>query len=114
MLESISVIKETGNIRTGLSFATLTFPCFNEFYDLFYLNGVKVVPSNIDELLTPLGLAYWIMCDGSFTGSGVRLNTQSFTLSELELLQLLLHLHGYLDLWMGTVTFLVNLSKLVS
>jgi hypothetical protein len=104
-LESISVIKETGNIRTGLSFATLTFPCFNEFYDLFYLNGVKVVPSNIDELLTPLGLAYWIMCDGSFTGSGVRLNTQSFTLSELELLQLLLHLHGYLDLWMGTVTF---------
>jgi hypothetical protein len=34
-------------------------PCFNEYYDLFYLNGKKkVVPKNIGELLIARSLAY--------------------------------------------------------
>jgi len=38
------------------------------------------------ELLTPRGLAFWIMDDGSWVGSGIKISTHSFTLSEVELL----------------------------
>jgi hypothetical protein len=60
-------------------------------------NGKKVIPSNIGELLTPLGLCHWI-CDiphkRSLWGDGchserdrvVYLSTNSFTLAEVQLL----------------------------
>jgi LAGLIDADG DNA endonuclease family len=39
---------------------------------------LKIVPSNIQELLTPKGLAYWIRDDGSIQNKGLHLNTYSF------------------------------------
>ncbi len=45
--------KRTGKIYTRVTFKTRSLPCFNELYDLFYPEGKKVIPSNIDELLTP-------------------------------------------------------------
>ena len=56
----------TGIVHRSIYFSTYTLPCFNEFYDLFYPEGKKVVPANIAELLTPLSLAYWIFDDGCF------------------------------------------------
>lgn len=50
--------KRTGKVYRSLHFKTLSLPCFNELYELFYINGKKVVPLNIGELLTPLGLCY--------------------------------------------------------
>ena len=50
--------KRTGKVYTRVRFATLCLPCFNELYESFYPKGKKVVPNNIEELLTPLGLAY--------------------------------------------------------
>jgi LAGLIDADG DNA endonuclease family len=32
----------TGETYNSLRFQTLAFPCLNEFYNLFYLDGVKV------------------------------------------------------------------------
>jgi LAGLIDADG DNA endonuclease family len=57
--------KITGKEYSFIRFNTLAFPCFNEFYALFSPNGIKVIPLNIGELLTPIGLAYWILDDGS-------------------------------------------------
>lgn len=57
---------------------------------LFYFNGIKIVPSNIEKYLTPIGLAYWTMDDGNKQGSGFLLNTHSFTQSEVELLSKIL------------------------
>lgn len=48
----------TGKVYTRVQFATLCLPCFNILYESFYPEGKKVVPNNIEELLTPLGLAY--------------------------------------------------------
>jgi len=48
----------TGNIHTRMSFNTCALPCFNQLYHLFYLDGKKIIPGNIGDLLTPLGLAY--------------------------------------------------------
>ena len=50
---------------------------------------VKVVPKQIQEWLTPRGLAFWYMDDGSMKSKHhklVYLNTQSFTFEENELL----------------------------
>ena len=39
---------------------------------------MKIVPSNIQDLLFPRGLAYWIMVDGSLQTKGLHLNTYGF------------------------------------
>lgn len=39
-------------------------PMLTEFYNIFYLNGVKRIPTDL-SLLTPLALAHLIMQDGS-------------------------------------------------
>lgn len=57
------VFKQYNN---GYFFNTMTLPCFNYFRDIFYVDGIKIVPSNIYELLTPIGLAFWIMDDGTY------------------------------------------------
>jgi hypothetical protein len=47
---------------------------------MFYnSNYFKIVPLNIENLLTPRGLAYWIMDDGSLKNKGLHLNTYGFT-----------------------------------
>lgn len=55
--------KRSGNTYSSVLFATLTLPCFTIYRDLFYKqlpNGKykKIVPLNINQLLTPKGLAY--------------------------------------------------------
>jgi hypothetical protein len=78
----------TGKVYPALSFKTLSLPCFNEFYELFYHDGIKIVPSNIMDLLTPIGLCYWICDDGSFCKRFrvITLSTHSFSLAEVNLL----------------------------
>nr|YP_008082053.1 LAGLIDADG endonuclease family protein [Rhizoctonia solani]AGK45431.1 LAGLIDADG endonuclease family protein [Rhizoctonia solani] len=80
--------KVTGVNYSCVSFNTLSLGCFNELYDLFYLSGIKIVPANIFDLLTPLGLAYWISDDGFFSKSNkiVKLCTDSFLESDVDLL----------------------------
>jgi adenylate cyclase len=56
--EFSSLIKESNKLRYNISFATRNLPCFNELYSLFYENRIKIIPSNIEELLTPVVLAY--------------------------------------------------------
>ena len=73
-------------------FNTTTVEAFKEF-KIFYKNGKKIIPNNIDELLTPLGLAYWFQDDGnkkSNESKGIYLNTQNFSLKEVELLSSIL------------------------
>lgn len=67
-------------------FDTLSYEAFNYYHELFYTNKVKTVPSNIGELLTVKGLAYWAMDDGGPDRSGFILYTNAFTKDEVELL----------------------------
>jgi len=50
--------KRTGNVYTRIRFSTYSLPCFNEIYKLFYPEGVKIIPTNIGELMSSLSLAY--------------------------------------------------------
>nr|QWC53687.1 LAGLIDADG homing endonuclease [Rhizoctonia solani] len=83
-----SFISLKEKIHGSMRFYTYSLPCFNEFYNLFYFEGKKFIPTNIGSLLTLLGLAYWICDDGSFYKSTktVVLCTESFIMEEVELL----------------------------
>jgi len=66
----------------------IPYPVLIIYMTYFTLKVKKIVPSNIGDLLTLSGLAYWIADDGSFNKlwRAVILNTQSFTLEEVNLL----------------------------
>jgi len=87
-IENSKPHKRTGKIYKAIGFKTYALPCFAELYNLFYPNGKKVIPSNIGELLTPLGLCHWICDDGCHSERDrvVYLSTNSFTLAEVQLL----------------------------
>ena len=71
--------KRSNKIYSSVQFATLSLPCFNYYKELFYNENKKIVPSNIQNLLSPRGLAYWIMDDGSLQNKGLHLNTYGFS-----------------------------------
>jgi hypothetical protein len=76
--------KKTKQIYESLSFATIALPCFNKYREMFYLNNIKVVPSDIFNLLTEIGLAHWIMDDGSKHGKGLHLNVYAFSTEDVN------------------------------
>jgi ubiquinol-cytochrome c reductase cytochrome b subunit len=71
-----------GKIRKIIRFSTWTYSSFNWIHDLWYVNGVKIVPKNIGNYLTPLALAIWIMDDGAKVNKSLKLCTNSFSYSD--------------------------------
>jgi LAGLIDADG DNA endonuclease family len=67
-----------GEAYLVISFATMQLVCFNIVHSLFYQDNTKIVPYNIFNLLTPIGLAFWIMDDGSRQNDGLHLSVYSF------------------------------------
>lgn len=83
--------KITNKEYRSVQFATLSLPCFNHYRNIFYSKeNLKIVPLDIVNLLTPRGLAYWIMDDGSLQNKGLHLNTYGFTLEDILRLKLTL------------------------
>lgn len=73
-------------------FRTIRHPLLTEIYNMFYTKdgyktGRKIIPPNIMDELDALGLAVWIMDDGSFNRNKIDISTYSFLLSEINLLQ---------------------------
>ncbi|SRR5258705_12642792 len=59
-------------------------PMLTEFYNIFYLNGVKIIPTDL-SLLTPLAFAHLIMQDGSRgTCRGLYICSDSFVLTDIK------------------------------
>lgn len=44
---------------------------------------IKIIPKNIFDLLTPIGLAFWLMDDGN---KGIHLNSNAFSDQDLNLI----------------------------
>jgi len=73
-------IKKSNKKYSSVQFAIFSLSCFNYYKILFYnSDNLKIVPSNIKNLLIPKWLAYWIMEDGSLQNKGLHLNTYGFT-----------------------------------
>lgn len=75
-------------LGSSYRFNTYTYTNLVWFYKLFYKNKVKVLPplEYLNLFLTPLALAIWIMDDGTFQNSGIRIAINYFTKKEGELL----------------------------
>jgi len=73
-------------------FRTIRHPLITQIYNQFYFSdgyktGRKIIPESIVDELDPLGLAIWIMDDGSFNKGRIDISTYSFLLPEINLLQ---------------------------
>lgn len=74
-------------IYYSVAFKSFSFKSLNYLYDLFYVDGKKVVPPTIENLLTEKALAVWLMNHGVKSGDGLNLSTESFSIAENLLLQ---------------------------
>lgn len=86
-----------GKLNYSIEFFTRALPCFTELYSIFYVNGVKVIPYNIYDLLTPAALAHWISGDGSVRSHGLVICTDSYDLSSVIKLMNVLIIRYRLD-----------------
>ena len=80
-----SIDKRPGkkDLNISIKFWTQSLPCFNQFRELFYDElGIKYIPSNLDEIITPRSLSYWAMDDGYKSGKGFYFCTESYTLED--------------------------------
>jgi ubiquinol-cytochrome c reductase cytochrome b subunit len=80
-----------GRLRKVVKFNTWRYTNLNWILDLFYKNGIKIIPKNISNYLTPLSLAIWIMDIGTKSSKGLKLSlrkdrTKSYTLNDCNLL----------------------------
>lgn len=76
-------------------FSTKRLPSITNLYFSWYkeIDGkfIKILPFNIEELLTPVALAHWIMGDGYFADGCVKICTDNFTKEEVLRLIEILH-----------------------
>ena len=73
--------------KNSIYFSTLSFKLFYEFHKMFYLNHKKIIPTEIENFLTPLSLAVWFMGDGSIKSkecNGRILNTHGFMKPDIQ------------------------------
>lgn len=79
--------------REAYRFVTRSLSALTPFYDQFFDNGKKIIPSNLK--LNALALAIWFMDDGCKSRSSIYLNTQQFSKREqLNLIDLLFKQFG--------------------
>lgn len=82
--------KGSENTNEELYFSTRSI--FKEYLDIFYVTDevnktrTKILPKNIEEYITPISLAFWIMDDGMRNHNQLGLCTHSFTKEENLLL----------------------------
>lgn len=88
------VDKRNGKTYSRWHLSTKSLPIFDEFKELFYLEGKKIIPSCLEKIFTPLSLSIWYMDDGFRRKDckGFYLCTSSYTLGEQKILQEVLRL----------------------
>ena len=87
--------KRSGKVYSRWHISTKSLQLFDEFRALFYRGRIKIVPRNLEALITPLSLAIWYMDDGSLdfrpkSHCAFSLKTNAFTLEECRLLSKIL------------------------
>lgn len=68
--------------REYLNIESLSFTNLKFFHELFYKENVKIIPDNIEDLLTPIGIAHWYMDDGYAIPYGYCFCTDCFSKEE--------------------------------
>lgn len=85
----IKFVSSRGHKSENVWFQTLSHQSFRFYAQQFYDGQKKRVPKLIHRWMTPRGLAYWFMDDGSMKSKeskAVIFNTQGFQYFEIELM----------------------------
>ena len=118
-------------LRFNYRLTLYTFSSLMWIYNSFYINidgkNIKRIPDWIEEYITPIGLAYWIMQDGSRQNKqGINIATHSFTYEECVFLSDILnrkyklkstvvktgHLNQWrISIWKESMLMLVSIVK---
>lgn len=94
--------------RNTYSFQTVFHPDFNKLADIFLdKNGKKIINCFFEENpISPISLAYWFMDDGGllsynkdYVRKGLVINTQGFTVNQVQLLSQNLNKAYHLNTW---------------
>jgi LAGLIDADG DNA endonuclease family len=92
-------------------FKTFSHQAFTQIWELFYSNKVKkILPGLVTNYMTGLGLAYWIISDGSLAkdSQSMILHTQSYTFEENTMLSHELNKSSdYILVWSYTSTNII-------
>ncbi len=77
-------------------FRSQSIPELEDYYNLFYRRGRKVLPRELPKIMTPRSFAVWIMDDGYNRNdcAALRINTQSYTAQEHFIIQKTLLVFG--------------------
>jgi hypothetical protein len=116
-------LKRSNNTKSYYQIRTFSFESLIKYRNIWYSGKEKTIPKNIEELLTPLCLAIWVMGDGSgIEHGGFKLSSHSFSKQDNEFLcDLLLKMYGikanvlseksyfYIRIWKRSVPILHNL-----
>ena len=86
--------KRTNTEHVQVAFKTVSLPIFLKYHKMFYVfddkskKYIKIVPHNIEDLITPVVLAHLIMGDGNLKPKDniLRIYTNSFSKNDVELL----------------------------
>lgn len=79
----------TGKSYSHILFNTKSAEAFNDYYELFYQSGKKLVPKNIVDLVkSPIALATWYLDDGAKRTdcNALRIHTNSYPKANQEIL----------------------------
>ncbi len=75
-------LRKTNGNRIAYRFTTKSLPQFTQYYEIFFKERRKSIPTSFN--LKPLTLAIWYMDDGSRCDSDIYINTQQFLKEEQE------------------------------
>lgn len=87
-LKVSKTISKNNTVYYSIKFRTFSFSSLNYLYDAFYdTQKKKIIPTNISSLLTKKAFAIWFMDHGGKSGNCITISTESFTYSQMCLLQ---------------------------
>lgn len=78
-----------GKIYSAFQLRTITSPIWDDFYNLFYKNGRRIIPSSLPDIISAQVLAIWLMDDGYRRSdcNAMRLNTQGYSYQENQVIK---------------------------
>jgi len=80
----LKISKRNNRICYAVEFVTRTLPCFMELRNIYYTSeGIKKIPEDIYNIITPRALAHLIMGDGEARNFGLGLCTHSYTIPDV-------------------------------
>ena len=73
--------------RVSYEMVTISHSAFRFYAHQFYVDGKKVIPKLLSKLLTPIGIAFWYMDDGSLKSlrhKTFNIHTLAYSKNDLE------------------------------